>query len=127
MSWYRRIQPFILNEGAFSPEDPRASIILAAGRSYPSGCVLGKVAETGRHAAYAPGANDGSEVACGILHGAIDASDGERIAVATVRMTEVNAALLHWGEADAAEITQGIASLAVVGIIVRAVPGVAEE
>lgn len=114
---YRPSRPFIRIEARDS-EGTRAYVILAAGINYPDGCVLGKNSETGRAAPYDPAAQDGTEVACGVLCGEIDAMRSERLALMLVRLAEVEGDLLDWGNVDEDGIVAGKAALAAAGVIV---------
>lgn len=105
-----RAGEFLLSEA--NGTRSRESVTVTGG-SYPAGQVLGKVTASGKYAAYDDTANDGTEVAAGVLYDAVDASTAEATGVAIVRDAEVKGALLT--DNDAA----GTADLASAGIIVR--------
>lgn len=87
--------------------------IIVTGGSFPAGQVLGKITASGSYTAYDDTAEDGTEVAAGVLYDAVDASTADASGAAVVRDAEVKGALLT--DNDAA----GTADLAAAGIIVR--------
>jgi|SRR5690554_5402896 len=105
-----RAGEFLLSEA--NGTRSRASITVTGG-AYPAGQVLGIVTASGSYAAYDDTAEDGTEVAAGVLYDAVDASTADATGVAIVRDAEVKGALLT--DNDAA----GTADLAAAGIIVR--------
>lgn len=102
---------YIVSEGNGSIS--REAITVAAGEVIPAGQVLGIKTGTGEYAPYNSAANDGTEVAAGILYASLPASDKPRRGVATVRLAEVAAERMT-GLDDA-----GIADLKTRNIIVR--------
>lgn len=114
---YRIARPFIQNEARDS-EGTREYVILAAGTVYTDGRVLSKNSTTGRAAPYDPNAQDGTEVARGILIGDYDTTGGERLALMLTRLAEVKRDLIDWGGIDADGIAAGTAALATNGILI---------
>lgn len=102
---------FLISEG--SGRISREAITVIAGDALPSGQVLGIETATGKYAAYSNAANDGTEVAVGVLYAPLAASADERSGVAIVRLAEVSAARL------AGLDTAGSADLKARNIIVR--------
>jgi hypothetical protein len=92
---------FILCEGCDEGSLSRESITVLSGQDLVTGTVLGKITASGKYKAYNNGASDGSEVAAGILYAACDASDGDKAAVAIVRLAEVASARLTGLDANA--------------------------
>lgn len=78
---------FLLSEG--SGQISREAVIVIAGDALPSGQLLGIVTATGKYAPYNNAANDGREVAAGVLYAPLAESDADRDAVAIVRLAEV--------------------------------------
>ncbi|MCA8285773.1 head decoration protein [Burkholderia vietnamiensis] len=95
---------FLVSEG--EGQISRDRIVVKAGAALPAGQVLG-LTSTGEYAPYDNTANDGSEVAAGVLYSALPASDAPRPATSIVRLAEVAGALLTGldvtGRADLAE------------------------
>lgn len=52
-------------------------ITVAQGQVLVAGAVIGEITASGKYAVYDPTAHDGTEVAAGILFGAVDASGGD--------------------------------------------------
>lgn len=103
---------FLLSEGAGSIS--RDDIVIAAGAAaLVAGTVLGKVTATGKFVAYSNAANDGSEVAAGILYKSVPDSAADQAAVAVVRLAEVAGVMLTGLDGAA------IADLATRNVIVR--------
>ncbi|MGE0717187.1 MAG: head decoration protein [Alphaproteobacteria bacterium] len=77
-------------------------------------------AGSGKWKAWNPANADGSQIACGVLWDAVDATGADKPAAAIVRDAEVNGAELEWftGATDNNK-TAGRASLALLGIIAR--------
>lgn len=96
----------------------REEIVLADGAGVLEvGTVLGKVTASGEYVALAPDAEDGSEVAAGILWDREDATDAAQDAVAHIRDCEVMGSELVYpdgGDEDAIN-----AELLTLGIVVR--------
>ncbi|OQA32886.1 MAG: hypothetical protein BWY57_01613 [Betaproteobacteria bacterium ADurb.Bin341] len=98
-----RAGAFLLSEGNGSIS--REKITVVAGDVMPAGQVLGKITASGKLTAYNNAATDGSEAAVGILYGPLEASTDDRIAVAIVRVAEVEeAALTGFDEAARADL-----------------------
>lgn len=74
----------------------RETITVISGQDLAAGTVLGLITASGKYTILAPGASDGSEVAAGVLYDAVDASTGDALGVAVVRLAEVNSAELVW-------------------------------
>lgn len=89
----KRTGEFLISEGegAISRE---AVTIKKRAAVYEAGTILGKVAATGLYKAYDPAATDGSETAVGVLYETTDASAADTVAVAIVRLAEVDGTLL---------------------------------
>lgn len=83
------------------------------------GTVLGKITATGKWVAYDNQAGDGSQAAAGILYGAVPVTSADQVAVAIVRVAEVNGDELVWPGGSPTDQTAGIADLKALGIIVR--------
>ena len=66
---------FLVSEG--EGQISRDRIVVKAGAALPAGQVLG-LTSTGEYAPYDNAANDGSEVAAGVLYAALPASDAPR-------------------------------------------------
>jgi len=83
--------------------------------------VLGRIKDGGKYKLHSFGAKDGSQTASAILITPVDATDGDREAVAVVRHAEVSVQGLVFGDTINNEARRGaaIASLAETGIIVR--------
>lgn len=65
----------------------REPITVVSGQNLAAGTVLGKVTASGKYAAYAGGAADGTETAVGVLYAAVDASAGDQPGVMSARLT----------------------------------------
>lgn len=102
---------FLLSEG--NGQISRDAITVKAGADLPSGQVLGIETATGEYAAYSNAANNGTEVAVGILYAPLPASTNARAGVAIARLAEVSAARLTGLDAAA------VADLKARHIIVR--------
>lgn len=102
---------FLISEG--NGQISRAAITVSAGDALPAGQVLGIETATGKYAAYSNAANDGTEVAVGVLYAPLPASADDRAGVAIVRLAEVSAARLTGLD------TAGTADLKARNIIVR--------
>jgi hypothetical protein len=90
----RHAGDFLVSEG--NGRISREIITVLSGQTLQPGAVLGKVTASGKHKVLTPAADDGSEVAAGILYDAVDASGGDAEGVAILRLDEVNAAELVW-------------------------------
>lgn len=104
---------FIMSEanGTLSREE----ITLASGSAakYGVGQLLGKITADDKFKNYDPDAQDGSEVAAGILYAAKDATGGDCKAVMVCRLAEVDTQLLIGIDAAA------VAALAAAHVICR--------
>ena len=103
---------FVLSEGNGSISRDQIVISSTAGALVP-GTVLGKVTASGEYVAYNNTAEDGSEVAAGILYAAAPDSAADQKAVAIVRHAEVQASELTGLD------TAARTDLAALGIICR--------
>lgn len=83
---------FLISEG--NGQISREAITVKAGDALPSGQVLGIETATSQYAPYSNAANDGTEVAVGVLYASLPASANARAGVAVVRLAEVSAARL---------------------------------
>jgi hypothetical protein len=83
---------FLLSEGG--GQISREAVTVIAGDALPAGQVLGIVSASGKHAPYDGAAEDGTEVAAGVLYAPLAASEDDRPAVAVVRLAEVTGAEL---------------------------------
>jgi len=108
----RRTGEFLISEASGTRSREEITIDASAG-AMVAGTVLGKLA-SGKFVAYNNTADDGSEVAAGVLYAAVADSAADQKAVAYVRDAEVAENRLTG--IDAA----GKADLAALGIIVRA-------
>jgi hypothetical protein len=119
----------VLNEGRYAGEFlvsegngriSRETITVLSGQNLVAAAVLGKVTASGKYKALNPAAADGSEVAAGILHDAVDASAADAEGVAVVRLAEVNAAELAWPPGiTAPQQTTALGQLRALTIIAR--------
>ncbi|QDQ25294.1 head decoration protein [Chitinimonas arctica] len=80
---------YFLSEG--EGKISREAIVVATGPFLPAGQVLGIKTVGGEYVPYSNAANDGSEVAVGILYAPLPESTVSRRAVAHVRLCEVSA------------------------------------
>lgn len=102
---------FIVSEGPGAISLDKVTI--KSGQNLAAGTVLGKITASGLMTAYNNAANDGSEVAVGILYSAVDATSADTVGVAVTRIAEVDGNALTGLDADAT------ADLAARNIIVR--------
>lgn len=95
-------------------------IILAAGQNLVAGSVLGRVTSSGSYAIFDPSALDGTAVAAGVLFDAVDASSGDRPAVAHTFGCAVVRDRLAWkGGLTDPQKADGLADLLRLGIKAR--------
>ena len=114
----RHAGEFIVSEG--NGRISRETVTVLSGQTLSAGAVLGRITASGKYKALAPAANDGSEVAAGILFDAVGASGGDAEGVAIVRLAEVNAAELVWPDGiTGGEQTTALGELAEFSIIAR--------
>ncbi|RLJ20791.1 head decoration protein [bacterium endosymbiont of Escarpia laminata] len=98
----------------------RDAAVLATGNNLDAGTVLGKITASGKYAEHDPAAVDGTENAVAILYAPTDATLADASCVVVSRDAEVDGNDLVWITGIiAGDKTDGIASLAGVGIIVR--------
>jgi hypothetical protein len=97
----------------------REDITVKMGEVLAVGAVLGKITSSGKYVAVNLAASDGSQVAAGVLFGAVDATAADTAAAAHVRLAEVLGAELVYGTTDAGEIATLNGQLADLNIIVR--------
>jgi len=98
---------FLLSEG--NGLISREAVTIAEGQNLVAGTVVAKVTASGKYVAQAAGGDDGSEVAAGVLYGAVNASGGDAKGVVIARLAEV----------DGSAITGDTDGLAALNIIVR--------
>jgi hypothetical protein len=98
----------------------RDTVTVITGQNLGVGRVCGQITASGKWTAVAPGASDGSQVATGILFGAVDATSADKTGVMVTRACEVNRNELDFGALNNTQIAAAIVQLAAVGIIVRA-------
>ncbi len=91
---------------------------LASGNDLQAGTVVGKLTSGGKWTAYDNVGSDGSEVAAGILLGAVDATSADAPCVVLARDAEVIADGLIYAASPTGEAT-AITDLAAVHIMVR--------
>lgn len=99
----------------------REDVIVASGQNLKCGQVVARITASGKIAAYAPGAIDGTETAIGILTADVDATGGDKPGVIIARHAiVVDAANLVWGgtPTDPQKVA-AIASLKAAGILAR--------
>ncbi|KVX52955.1 head decoration protein [Burkholderia stagnalis] len=82
---------FLISEGPGAIS--RDAVLVAPGPALAAGTLLGATA-TGEYAPYDNAGKDGAEIAVGILHAALPASDAARRGVAIMRLAEVDSRLL---------------------------------
>lgn len=113
-----RTGDFLLSEGNGSYS--RENIIVAGGQNLEAGTLLGTVTASGEAVALNVAADDGSEVASGILWASTNASDADTAAVAITRTAEVKADALIWpaGITGPQKIA-AIAQLSELGVVLR--------
>ena len=109
---------FLLSEASGTRSRDEVVIAAAAG-ALKAGAVMGKITASGKYVAYANTANDGSEVAAGVLYAAVGDSAADQKAVLITRDAEVDGAMLDWGGNDSTGKTAGAADLKALGILVR--------
>jgi len=102
---------FLLSEG--NGRISRETITLVSGQDLSAGTVIGKITASGKYTAYADGNVDGSEVAAMILYANVDATSGDKEAVAISRYAEVSVVSLTGSDAN------GLADLLALGIVAR--------
>jgi len=114
---------YIISEA--SGQRSRDAIILTGG-SFPAGTVLGKVTANSKYTKHDPAGADGTENAIAILFAPVDASTADVEATISARDSEVNGGEappgghISWiAGISAGDKSDGIGSLAGVGIIVR--------
>lgn len=107
-----RTGEFIISEANGTRSREPVSIAAAAA-ALVAGTVLGKITASGEYVAYSNAANDGSEVAAGILYAAVGDSAADQPAVAIVRDAEVASNRLTGLDTAARN------DLAALGVIVR--------
>ena len=98
----------------------RETVTIASGTLEP-GTVLGKITASGKYAAHAPAAVDGTETAVAVLWGKADASAGDAPAVAVVRGPAIvnRHDLVFAGTPSEGEIAAAHTALLAAGILVR--------
>lgn len=111
-----RMKAFVLSEGEGTISRENITVT-QSGDAIASGTVLGKITASGKYIPYVNTANDGSEVAAGILYNHLDAATGDIKAVAFVRHCEVNG-----GELTGLD-SAGTADLKALSVIARSASG----
>lgn len=130
------------DNGTFRLEDPDGIVlgdtVMAAGAATVSEQIKGALADGGtdfivgdgfditvsaiteKEVEYNPAGTDGSQIATGILYGAVDASSADKAGVAYKRDCEHNADIVVWKTgATTAQKAKGAADLKRLGIILR--------
>ena len=99
----------------------RDRVTVAAGQNLPLGTVLGIVTASGKYKQIDPSAEDGTQVAAGVLLQGCDATLADRDnGLIVARHAIVSDHALQWPEAiAAAEKASAIAQLKVLGVLVR--------
>lgn len=99
----------------------RDRVTVAAGQNLPLGTVLGTVTASGKYKQIDPSAEDGTQVAAGVLLQGCDATLADRDnGLVVARHAIVSDHALHWPEAiTAAEKASAIAQLKALGVLVR--------
>lgn len=101
----------------------REKITLKSGQFYNAGTVLAKFTsggDAGKYTKLNTAASDGSQTACAVLYGHVDATAADKPGVGHVRDCEVNGDIIGWPAGiSGGNKTTAIANLASVGIIVR--------
>ena len=94
---------------------------VASGQNLPLGTVVGIVTATGKVKQFDPSAEDGTQVAAGVLIQPCDASTADRTdGLVVARHAIVSDHALQWPEAiTAAEKASAIAQLKALGVLVR--------
>ena len=101
--------------------DSRDRVTVAAGQNLPLGTVLGIVTASGKYKQIDPSADDGTQVAAGVLLQNCDATLADRDnGLVVARHAIVSDHALQWPEAiTAAEKASAIAQLKALGVLVR--------
>lgn len=95
-------------------------VIIASGSgSVGPNTVLGTIAASGKYGPFDATASDGLETATAVLIHGVDATSSDAPGVAVVRIAELEASQLVWGDNDPAGIDSGIGDLNAIGLIVR--------
>ena len=99
----------------------RDRVTVAAGQNLPLGTVLGIVTASGKYKQIDPSAEDGTQVAAGVLLQGCDATLADRDnGLVVARHAIVSDHALQWPEAiTAAEKASAIAQLKALGVLVR--------
>ncbi len=99
----------------------RDRVTVAAGQNLPLGAVLGIVTASGKYKQIDPSAEDGTQVAAGVLLQNCDATLADRDnGLVVARHAIVSDHALQWPEAiTAAEKVSAIAQLKALGVLVR--------
>ena len=99
----------------------RDRVTVASGQNLPLGTVLGIVTASGKYKQIDPSAEDGSQVAAGVLLQTCDATLADRDnGLVVARHAIVSDHALQWPEAiTAAEKASAIAQLKALGVLVR--------
>ena len=99
----------------------RDRVTVASGQSLPLGTVLGIVTASGKYKQIDPSAEDGTQVAAGVLLQGCDATLADRDnGLVVARHAIVSDHALQWPEAiTAAEKASAIAQLKALGVLVR--------
>ena len=100
----------------------REQVVIEGGSGVlKAGTVLGKVSASGKYAPYDPTLETGVEVASAILYEGCDATSADQRRTVTLRDTEIQAQVLHWGASVTTDQlkTDALTHLAGAGIIAR--------
>jgi len=112
----------VIKYEAFNRSYSREAVTIAAGAGdLKIGSVLGKLNAGGKYKLHVNGAKDGTGTASAVLITPVDATDGDREAVAVVRHAELSIQGLVFDNTinNEARRNTAIAALATAGIIVR--------
>jgi hypothetical protein len=98
----------------------RDQVTVVSGQNLKTGTVVGKIAASGKVTQLAPGANDGSENAAGVLISDVDASAADAPGVILARHAVCSEQALIWPTGiTGPQKTAALAQLQQLGILVR--------
>lgn len=105
----------------------RDEIVVAAGQTLALGAVVGRVTATGEIVALDPGAEDGREIAAGVLIEAVatTATERRRSVIVARHATLFGGALVFAPTLTSEQTATALAQLAALGVLVRQFPQVA--
>ncbi|MBF0423087.1 MAG: head decoration protein [Magnetococcales bacterium] len=97
----------------------RDTVTIAAGQYLPSGTVVGFKTADGKARALDPTANDGTEIAAGVLIQAVDATAADALGVVVVRHAIVSGIALVWPDGiTSSQKNTALTHLKVFGVVV---------